>query len=70
MNRLKVFDSICYKHVSDTRRKKLDNKRESMIHVGYKNSEAYTLFIPISDNIIISRDIVIDENYSIELDIK
>lgn len=28
---LKVFGSICYKHVPDTRRKKLEEKSEAMI---------------------------------------
>lgn len=62
MNYLKFFGLVCYKHVPDARRKKLDNKSETMIVVGYHKSEAYRLFNPIREKIIISRDIIIDEN--------
>ena len=58
-----MFDSICYKHVSDVRRRKLDDKSEHMVLVGYHITEAYMLFDPINDKILMSQDIVIYENY-------
>ncbi|XP_050915342.1 uncharacterized protein LOC127130362 [Lathyrus oleraceus] len=53
-------------HVSDAIRRKLDDKSEPMILVGYHKAGAYKLFNPINKKIMMSRDIVIDENYSWE----
>lgn len=62
MSHLKVFSSIYYNHVLDARRRKLYNRSETMILVGYHKTGANKLFNPINDNIMMSRDIVIDEN--------
>ncbi|WJX50083.1 hypothetical protein P8452_36436 [Trifolium repens] len=35
VSHLKVFGSLCYKHIPDVKRKKLDDKSEAMILVGY-----------------------------------
>jgi hypothetical protein len=32
---LKVFGSICYKHIPDAKRGKLDDRSETMIFIGY-----------------------------------
>jgi len=64
VNHLRVFGSICYKHFRDARRKKLDDKCEAMILVGYHKTGAYRLYNPISGKIMIGRDIVVDENES------
>lgn len=56
-----MFGSFCYKHVSGARRKKLDDKSEAMILVGYHKTSVYRLFNPISVNIIINIDIIIGE---------
>lgn len=37
VNHLKVFGSVCYKHLPGARRKKLDDKSEAMILVGSQN---------------------------------
>jgi len=63
-NHLRVFGSICYKHVPDSRSKKLDDKSEAMILVGYHKIGAYRLYNLVGGKIMISRDIVIDENES------
>lgn len=57
-----MFGSICYKHVPNARRRKLDDKSESMILVAYHKNGAYMLFNPINENIMMSRDIIIDDN--------
>lgn len=57
-----MFDSICYKHVSNARRRKLDDNGEPMILVGYHKTGVYRLFHPINEKIVMSWDIVIDEN--------
>ena len=56
---LRVFDSITYSHILDERRKKLNDKSEKCIFVGYsKRSKVYN---PISKKLIISRDIKFNE---------
>jgi hypothetical protein len=61
---LKVFGSICYKHVPDARRNKLEDKSEDMILVGYHNTGAYRLLDPQSKKIVISRDVkVLKDEY-------
>lgn len=62
VNHIKVFGSVCHKHVPDAKRKKLDDKSEAIILVGYDKTIAYRLFNPISEKFIISKDIIIDEN--------
>lgn len=57
-----MFGSICYKHVLDARRRKLDDKSKLMVLVGYHKTGVYGLFNPNNDKIVICRDIVIDEN--------
>lgn len=51
-----------YDNVPDARRKKLDDKSDTMIFVSYHKTKAYRLFNLIRKKIIISRDIIIDEN--------
>jgi transposase InsO family protein len=64
ISHLKVFGSICYKHVPDSRRKKLEDKSEAMILVGYHNIGAYRLLDPHSKKIAISRDMkVLEEKF-------
>jgi hypothetical protein len=58
---LKVFGSIAYKHVPDQLRKKLDDKSETMILVGYHPTGGYKLYDPVSKVTVISRDVVFDE---------
>jgi len=43
---LRVFGSVCYKHIPDARRKKLDRKIETMILVGYHATGSYRLQNP------------------------
>lgn len=64
VSHLKVFGSICYKHVPDARRNKLEDKSEAMILVGYHNTGAYRLLDPHSKKIVISRDVkVLEDEY-------
>ncbi|GAU33426.1 hypothetical protein TSUD_380620 [Trifolium subterraneum] len=60
----KVFGSLSYKHVPDARRKKLDDKSEPMVFVGYHRPGAYKLYNLTSDKIEISRDVKVLENES------
>ncbi|KAL6286215.1 hypothetical protein ACE6H2_010605 [Prunus campanulata] len=58
----KVFGCIAYARIPDEKRKKLDDKGEKCVFLGISEvSKAYKLFNPVSKKIIISRDVVFDE---------
>lgn len=58
-----IFGSIAHVHIPKVERKKLDNKAEKLIFVGYsEESKAYRLLNPATSKIKISRDVIF-ENY-------
>lgn len=60
---LKIFGSICYVHVAAAKRSKLDDKAEMGIFLGYAaSSKGYRVYNIKSKQIVISRDIQVDEN--------
>ncbi|WVZ24171.1 hypothetical protein V8G54_002715 [Vigna mungo] len=59
---LKIFGVVCHKHIPNERRKKLEDKSEIPILVGYHSSGAYRLFNPRKKEIVISRDVLVDES--------
>jgi len=59
---LRVFGSLCYKHIPDAKRRKLRDKSELMILVGYHETGAYRLYHPLNHSIVISRDVDVCEN--------
>ena len=61
VSHLRVFGSICYRHVPDQLRTKLDDKGEMMILIGYHSTGGYKLLNPMN-KIMISRDVVVDES--------
>lgn len=59
---LKIFGCIAYAHVPEQQRKKLDDRGEKCIFIGYdKRSKAYRLYNPLTKKLIISRDVEFDE---------
>ncbi|KAA0054682.1 integrase [Cucumis melo var. makuwa] len=65
VSHLRVFGSIAYSHISNQLRGKLDDKSEICIMVDYsENSKAYRLYNPVSRKIIISRDVIFNEDKS------
>lgn len=65
VDHFKVFGCIAYSHVPDENRRKLDDKGVKCIFLGVsEESKAYRLFNPITKKIIISRDVVFDEENS------
>jgi len=59
----KVFGCIAFAHVPDEKRKKLDAKAEKCIFLGVsEHSKAYRLYNPVTQKVIISRDVVFDES--------
>jgi len=59
---MKVFGSLCFEHVPDQLRKKLDDKSQPMIMVGYHSTVAYKLFAPKNKKIVFSKDVKFDES--------
>jgi len=57
----KMFGSLCYKHVSDARRSKLEDKSEIMILIGYHPTGAYKLYNLVTQKVHISRDVIVNE---------
>ena len=59
---LRVFGCIAYAHVPDQLRKKLDDKGEKCIFIGYNlNSKAYKLYNLETKKVIINRDVTSDK---------
>jgi transposase InsO family protein len=58
---LRVFGSLCYKHIPDQRRRKLDDKSEVLILVGYHTAGSYKLYNPLTQKISASRDVTVNE---------
>ncbi|RDY14473.1 hypothetical protein CR513_00462, partial [Mucuna pruriens] len=62
VSHFRVFGSLCFKHVPDERRKKLDDKGQPMIFLGYNSTGAYKLYSPTSKKVVLSKDVVVDES--------
>ncbi|KAG6472491.1 hypothetical protein ZIOFF_069955 [Zingiber officinale] len=63
LNHLRVYGSICHVHVPDEKRTKLYEKSKIRILVGYCSGiRGYRVFDPVGGKIIISRDIIFEED--------
>lgn len=58
---LKVFGSVAYAHVPAQMRRKLDDRGEKAVFVGYVNG-GYKLFNPETNKVIFSRDVTFVED--------
>lgn len=62
VSHFKIFGCIAYAHAPDELRRKLDNKGDKCIFLGVSDcSKTYKLCNPSTKKIIISRDVVFDE---------
>lgn len=61
MNCSKVFGSLAYRHVLGQLRKKMDDKGELIILVGYHSTGAYKLYDVVNRRTVIIRDVAVDE---------
>ncbi|KAL0716414.1 hypothetical protein Bca4012_065736 [Brassica carinata] len=59
--RMKVFSYLAYLMVEAANLKKLDDKSQSLVHLGIDGSKAYRLYNPTTRRIVVSRDVVFDE---------
>lgn len=63
----RVFGCISHVHVPNSRRKKLDDESLACVMLGVsEESKAYRLYDPVSQRILISRDVIFEENKSWE----
>ncbi|CAJ2653926.1 unnamed protein product [Trifolium pratense] len=58
---LRIFGSLCYRHIPDEKRRKLDDKSEKLIFIGYDATGAYRMYNPNNKKVVISRDVIVDE---------
>ncbi|KAK8914629.1 hypothetical protein KSP39_PZI023850 [Platanthera zijinensis] len=62
ISHLRIFGSLAYSLISAASRNKLESKGEKTILLGYnEESKAYRLYNPLTDKLIIARDVIIDE---------
>ena len=59
---LRIFGCKCYAKIEKPFPKKLDDRSRTLIHLGTEpGSKAYRLYDPISQRVVVSRDVVFDE---------
>jgi hypothetical protein len=59
----RVFGCVSHVHIPDSKKTKLDNKSISCVLLGVsEESKAYKMYDPISQKIIVSRDVVFEED--------
>lgn len=65
ISHFKVFGARAFAHVPDQNRQKLDAKAQKCIFVGYaEGRKAYRLWNPVTQKIVISRDVIVEEKGS------
>ena len=63
VDHMRIFGCLAYAHVPSQQQTKFDAKAVQCIFIGYSpDNEAYKLFNPATDKVIISRDIIFDKN--------
>ncbi|CAL8082731.1 unnamed protein product [Prunus armeniaca] len=63
ISHLKIFGCLSYMHIPREVRQKLDAKSTKGIFVGYATCEkGYRVYDPITKKLLLSRDVVFDEN--------
>lgn len=59
---VKIFGSVCYARTETVGRTKLDDRSKVLVHLGTEpGSKAYGLFDPQSKRVVVSRDVVFEE---------
>jgi hypothetical protein len=59
---LRIFGCLAYSQVPESKRKKLDDRGEKCIFLGYsEESKAYKLYNPLTKKSVVSRDVIFDE---------
>ncbi|KAF8377730.1 hypothetical protein HHK36_031114 [Tetracentron sinense] len=62
VSHLKIFGCIAYAQVPEAKKKKLDDRGEKCIFIGYsEESKAYKLYNPLTNKVVVSRDVIFSE---------
>jgi hypothetical protein len=62
VDHLRIFGSICYYHIAEPKRSKLDNKAQKGVLVGYGiTTKGYRILCLQTEKVILSRDVKVDE---------
>ena len=64
VSHFRIFGSICYSCVPEMKRKKLDDRSEVLILLGYHSTGAYRMYNPITQKVVLGRNVKIDETRS------
>lgn len=59
---LRIFGSLCFKHITYQQRKKLEDKNESMILLDYHTSSYYKLYNTFTQRIVASINVIINKH--------
>lgn len=63
INYFRVFGCVAHAHIPDQKRSKLDDKSKKCVLLGVSDeSKAYKLYDPVSKKIIISKDVIFEED--------
>src|SRR5690606_39271829 len=63
INHIRVFGCIAYTNIEAKNLKKLDNRSRTLVHLGTEPcSKAYRLLNPTQQKIVVSRDVIFNEN--------
>lgn len=63
VSHLRMFESICYMHIPDQKRRKLKAKAKCGILIGYSNqTKGYRVFLLEDEKVEVSRDVVFQED--------
>lgn len=58
----KTLYSLSFRHVPRKIRRKLDYRNQAMVTTSYNSSSAYKLYASKENKVVISRDVICDEN--------
>lgn len=65
IDHLRVFGCIAYAKIESVNVKKLDDRSQTLVHLGIEpGSKAYRLYNPTTRRVVVSRDVVFNENAS------
>jgi len=71
LEHLRVFGSLAYTKVNDSHLRKLNDRSKKTVYFGTESgSKGYRLFDPQNQKIIVSRDVIVDEDSSWSWDIE
>ena len=65
LEHVRIFGSVCYMHINDQFRRKLNKKALKVLLVGYEGESAnYRVYDPIRKTVKVSKNVIFDENAS------